>query len=78
MKKAVLLIKKTNTNNFSKKELDQYDLHFSENFWIAAFLKPLYFLFWIIVLLFVCLNTGISKFTVPTPSSLGPIPFYKE
>ena len=78
MKKAVLLIKKTNTNNFSKKELDQYDLHFSENVWIAAFLKPLYFIFWIIVLLFVCLNTGISKFPAPTPSSLGPIPFYKE
>ena len=45
MKKAVLLIKKTNTNNFNKKELDQYDLHFSENVWFAAFLKPLYFIF---------------------------------
>ena len=78
MKKSVLLIKKAKIYNFSKKDLNQYDFNFSENVWIAAFLKPLYFIFWIIVLLFVCLNTGISKFSAPTPSSLGPIPFYKE
>ena len=45
MKKATLLIKKANTYNFSKKDLNQYNLHFSENVWIAAFLESLYFIF---------------------------------
>ena len=44
---------------------------FPENVWMADFLEPLYFLFWIIALLFECLNTGISKFAAPTPSFLG-------
>ena len=43
-KKAVLLIKKA-TYNFRKKDLNQYDLHFSENVWIVAFLEPRYFIF---------------------------------
>ena len=45
MKKAVLLIKKAKIYNFSKKDLNQYDLNFSENVWVAVFLEPLYFIF---------------------------------
>ena len=44
-KKAVLLIKKASTYNFRKKDLNQNDLHFSENVWIVAFLEPRYFIF---------------------------------
>ena len=51
---------------------------FPKKVWMAASLKPVYFLLTIIVLLFVRLNPVTSKVKTPNPSSLGFYTFLRK